>query len=361
MSGACIRFSWFISISYSKSEIARRPFTIARAPTRSANSTMSTSNDAERTFGRGSVPSSMKLSGCSAGTSVPPLRTGWFTIATTTSSNSTAARLITSRWPFVIGSYEPGQTAMRGSGGMAVDADERVAVAAFVRQGQGELERGAAVALGHHPSAAGQQRLERRGELSPQPRSAPVGGIEEDQIVCVSAGGCAAEGRAGRSGAHLGLRRDQPEGVEVGADRGPRAGVALDEQGARGAPRQRLDAQGTRAREQVEDARAVERAERREQRLAHAVGRRPRVAARRRLQAAPADPPRYAPHAVMRPRPPSPRPPRARRRGARARGRRAPGPRRAAGSHARGHARARRRPRAAARTGSARGRTGASR
>ena len=30
MSGACWRFSWFISISYSKSEIARSPLTIAR-------------------------------------------------------------------------------------------------------------------------------------------------------------------------------------------------------------------------------------------------------------------------------------------------------------------------------------------
>src|SRR3954470_17402107 len=255
-----MRLSWFISISYSKSEIARSPLTIARAPTRSANSTIRTSKESDRTFDRCSVASSMKLSRSSVVNSVPPLRTGWFTIATTTSSNSTAARLITSRWPFVIGSYEPGQTAMRGSGGMAVDADERVAVAAFVRQGQGELQRGAAVALGHHPSAAGQQRLERRGELSPQARSAPGGGVEEDQIVCVSAGGCAAEGRAGGSGVHLGRRRAQAEGVEVGADRGHRAGVALDEQGARRAPRQGLDRQRARAREQVEDARAVERA-----------------------------------------------------------------------------------------------------
>ena len=31
MSGACMRLSWFISNSYSKSEIARRPLTIAFA------------------------------------------------------------------------------------------------------------------------------------------------------------------------------------------------------------------------------------------------------------------------------------------------------------------------------------------
>jgi hypothetical protein len=37
---------------------------------------------------------------------------------------------------------------------MGVDADERVAVSAFVRQGQCERERSAAIALGHHATAA---------------------------------------------------------------------------------------------------------------------------------------------------------------------------------------------------------------
>src|SRR3954454_7683274 len=233
MSGACIRLSWFISISYSKSEIARRPLTIARAPTRSANSTISTSKESERTFGMCSVASSMKLSRSSVENSVPPLRTGWLTIATTTSSNSAAARAMTSRWPLVIGSYEPGQTAMRGSGGMGVDADERVAVAAFVREGQIERERSAAIALGHHPPAAGQQRLERRGELSPQLRSAPVGGIEEDQIVCVSAAGCAAEARGGRPGSTPVPGRSASGGFEVRPQDRYGAWVALAEQRAR--------------------------------------------------------------------------------------------------------------------------------
>src|ERR671923_259754 len=52
-----MRLSWFISISYSKSEMARRPLTIARAPTWWANSTMSTSKESERTFGRCAVAS----------------------------------------------------------------------------------------------------------------------------------------------------------------------------------------------------------------------------------------------------------------------------------------------------------------
>src|SRR5690349_10218816 len=196
---------------------------------------MSTSNEAELTLPIGLVASSMKLSRSSVENSVPPLRTGWLTIATTTSSNIAAARLITSRCPFVIGSYEPGQTAMRGSGVMGVDADERVAVAAFVRDREEQLERGAAVALRHHAAAGRKQRPERRGELPPQLRCAPVGGIQKDQIVCVAALGCVPQGAAGRTGVHAGLRLAQPEGPQVGADDRHRTGVALHEQRARGA------------------------------------------------------------------------------------------------------------------------------
>src|SRR5919107_221825 len=282
MSGACIRLSWFISISYSKSEIARRPFTIARAPTCWANSTTRTSNAAERTLPIGLVASSMKLSRSSVENSVPPLRTGWLTIATTTSSNIAAARLMTSRCPFVIGSYDPGQTAMRGSGVMGVDADERVAVAAFVRQGQVERERIAAVALRDRAAPGRKQRPERRGELPPQLRCAPVRGIEEDQIVCVSALGCVPQRAARRPGVHDGLRLGQPQRGEVRPDDRHRARVALDQQCAPGPPRERLDGERPRAGVQVEHALAVERAERREQRLADAVRRRPGPAARRR-------------------------------------------------------------------------------
>src|SRR3954454_6196343 len=123
---------------------------------------------------------------------------------------------------------------MRGSGAMGgVDTDERVSVAAFVGQRQGELQRGTAIALGHHAAAAAEQRLERRGELSPQPRSAPVGGIEEDQIVCVSAGGCAAEARGGRPGSTPVPGRSASGGFEVRPQDRYGAWVALAEQRAR--------------------------------------------------------------------------------------------------------------------------------
>jgi hypothetical protein len=66
----------------------------------------------------------MKLIRSSIPNSAWFLRTERLTTATTTSSYRRAARRITSRCPFVIGSYEPGQTAIdlvfgvMGSGGL---------------------------------------------------------------------------------------------------------------------------------------------------------------------------------------------------------------------------------------------------
>ena len=93
MSGACMRLSWFISSSYSKSEIARRPLTIAGAPTRARELD---DEDVERlgpdvAAGR-AVASSMKPSRSSVPNSGWLLRTERLTTATTTSSNSSAAR-----------------------------------------------------------------------------------------------------------------------------------------------------------------------------------------------------------------------------------------------------------------------------
>src|SRR5918994_655495 len=148
MSEASWRLSWFISSSYSKSEIARSPFTIAIAPFSRAKSTISLSNVSTRTLGRWLVASSMKPHRSSALKSVLLLRTEALTTATMNSSNIGAARVMTSTWPCVIGSYEPGQTAMRLSG--AMDADEGVAVAAFVLQWEIDLQRRPAVALRDH-------------------------------------------------------------------------------------------------------------------------------------------------------------------------------------------------------------------
>jgi hypothetical protein len=103
-SGACLRLSWFISISYSKSEIRAQPLDDRPRPDPGgelADQDVERRRPDVRDAGRRLVDEAQRSS---VENSVLPLRTGWLTIATTTSSNSSAARAMTSRWPFVIGS-----------------------------------------------------------------------------------------------------------------------------------------------------------------------------------------------------------------------------------------------------------------
>src|SRR5262245_58580637 len=96
---------------------------------------------------------------------------------------------------------------MRLSG--AMDAYQGVAVAAFVFQGEVEVERYPVIALGDHHRSFGQDGTERPRELGSEGRRQPIWRIEEDEIVVTSAAGCAAEEAAG-------LRADDRRGgVEV--------------------------------------------------------------------------------------------------------------------------------------------------
>src|SRR5262249_18224160 len=99
-------------------------------------STTSLSNGTARTLPRCCVACSMNAIRSSASNSERLLRTDALTTAMMSSSNIVEAREMMSMWPLVTGSYEPGQTARRGSG--AIDANEGVAVAAFVVEGQAE-------------------------------------------------------------------------------------------------------------------------------------------------------------------------------------------------------------------------------
>ena len=103
MSGASFRLSWFISNSYSKSEIARSPL-IAVAPCSRANSTSRLEKTSTSTLARSAVASLMKLCRSSAVKSVFCLRTGWLTTPTTTLSKTREARVMMSMWPLVTGS-----------------------------------------------------------------------------------------------------------------------------------------------------------------------------------------------------------------------------------------------------------------
>src|SRR3954470_6087305 len=169
------------------------------------------SNVSTRTFSRCAVAFSMKRTRCSPVNMGCVLRTEAFTTATISSSNIAAARLITSTWPLVTGSYEPGQTAMRLSG--AMDADDGVAVAALVGRGQVEIERGPAIALGDHQPAGLQHGGQRLRQLAPEALRQPVGRIEEDEIVVAACPGCAAQEHARVGAPHLGVG---PERREVG-------------------------------------------------------------------------------------------------------------------------------------------------
>src|SRR5215208_5424657 len=163
MSGAILRLSWFISNSYSKSEIARSPFTIAFAPYSRAKSTISVSNASTSTLSRFCTSSRRKATRSSALNSVFCFRNGLFITATTTLSNTSAVRWMMSRWPIVTGSYDPGQTAVPPFRSATMDRDARVAVDALVDERQRERQRRALVRFGHGEGGFGEDAREQLG------------------------------------------------------------------------------------------------------------------------------------------------------------------------------------------------------
>ena len=102
--GSSLRLSWAISNSYSKSEIARRPLTIALRLDSRANSTSRLEKICTSTLARSAVASSMKALRSSAVNRVFSLRIGLLTTPTTTRSKTSEVRVMMSRWPLVTGS-----------------------------------------------------------------------------------------------------------------------------------------------------------------------------------------------------------------------------------------------------------------
>jgi hypothetical protein len=119
-----------------------------------------------------------------------------------------------------------------------MDADQGVAVAAFVGQGERlERERGAAIALGHDARARGEDPGEQWRELASQPGRETVWRVEQDEIVFVAGVTCAAQERARVLAAQLRALRADPERVEVGPDRARGGGRRVDERGGARAAR----------------------------------------------------------------------------------------------------------------------------
>src|SRR3954447_11818527 len=183
ISGAIFRLSWFISNSYSKSEIARSPFTIACAPFSLAKSTTRFANDSTCTFTRFWTSSRRNATRSSALNSVCFLRTGWFTTATMTLSNTAAARLMMSRWPSVTGSYAPGHTTVPPlRSPSTVDRDSGVAVGPLVDERERELERHALVGFGHDDGGLGEERGEQVGQLLPHLGGGTIWRVREHEV-----------------------------------------------------------------------------------------------------------------------------------------------------------------------------------
>ena len=94
----------------------------------------------------------------------------------------------------------------------AMDADEGVAVAAFVFEGQVERQRRPAIALGDHERAGRQHRWQRLRQLAPEALRQAVWRVEEDEIVLTSLPRCRAEEPQSVAAAHLAPRLRAPRG-----------------------------------------------------------------------------------------------------------------------------------------------------
>src|SRR4051795_8175793 len=184
ISGSIVRLSWFISNSYSKSEMARSPFTIAVAPFSLANATSRLSKDFISTFSRDFTSARMNSIRSSVGKTVfDPFRTGLLTTATTTRSNTEEARVMMSKCPNVTGSYVPGQSATpRVSSGIAVNPDACGAIVAFELEREAELQRGALVRFGHDAGVFREDRWEQMGEALSQRGRRTIWRVEKDEV-----------------------------------------------------------------------------------------------------------------------------------------------------------------------------------
>src|SRR3954447_12578748 len=99
---------------------------------------------------------------------------------------------------------------MRLSG--AMDADQGVAVAAFVSEGQVERQRRPAIALADDERGGRQDSWQRLRQLAPEALRQAVWRVEKDEIVFTSLPGCGAEESQGVGAAHLGPPPPRPPG-----------------------------------------------------------------------------------------------------------------------------------------------------
>src|SRR5204863_837001 len=187
MSAASLRLSWFISNSYSKSEIALSPLTSAPAPCFRAKSTRSVSKTSTSTLSSFSVACRRNSLRSAAEKSVVGLRTGWFTTPTTTRLTTRAALAMMSTCPYVTGSYDPGQIATPPSrSATAVNGDPGVAISTLPLERQIEFERLFDGALANHACPRFQYRRKHAAQPLPETGGESIGRVAEDQVPALA-------------------------------------------------------------------------------------------------------------------------------------------------------------------------------
>ena len=139
----------------------------------------------------------------------------------------------------------------------------------------------------------GEKRRQVRGERWQEGVEHPVGRVDEDEIV-PPARGCLSGESAPRVVLHD-SRALEPELLEVALDRALGLAVRFDEDDRGRTARQRFEAHGAGAREEVEHGHVVDRPDQVERGLAHAVPGRPRLTLRRE-DSRPLPAPRDDPH-----------------------------------------------------------------
>src|SRR5579884_672551 len=130
-----------------------------------------------------------------------------------------------------------------------MDSDQGVAVAAFVKQRQVELEWRAPVAFGYHASTGSNHCPDRGSQQTPEPGCVAVWRVQEHEIVLTAGLTCLPQERSNGLATQLGV---DAERLKVAADRIGRGRRAVDERRRCGAAGERLDPQRAGAREQVE-------------------------------------------------------------------------------------------------------------
>ena len=306
--GSSLRLSCAISNSYSKSEIARIPLTIAWASFVAANSTSRVEKICTSTLPRSAVASSMnalallrreerlllaqRIVDDADDDLVEDVGGAGDDVDVAVGDRVVAARTDDGAVALAHGSLLPRR----------VDRDVGGAVAALAQTLQRvDPQRAAGAALDDGAPIGGQHAGEVRVHFLGHGVGESIGGVDEDEVEAgVRRSALASQSPASARTSSRPL--PQPEVLDVAEGR---PGVAVDQDGAGGAARERLDRQRPGAAVEVEDDGVLHPlAERGEDRLADALGGRPHLPPRGASSRCPFNSPAITriahPHACLR-------------------------------------------------------------